>query len=194
MTFHAKDNVIVNGDDARLHELFLNLVDNAVKYSGGKPKISVRLKSSSLNKAEIYIRDNGIGIARADLKRIFKRFYRVPNKAIDAAKGTGLGLPIVRSIIEKHGGRVSAESNGEGKGTTWDGGHLEPTLARWPGKIPAGTTCRELTATIDILPTFAKLAGSQPPPDRIIDGRDIWPLLSGQPGAKTPHDWRLWEA
>jgi arylsulfatase A len=76
----------------------------------------------------------------------------------------------------------------EGKGTTWDGGHLEPTLARWPGKIPAGTICRELTATIDILPTFAKLAGGEVPRDRIIDGRDIRPLLAGQPGAKTPHE------
>jgi arylsulfatase A len=76
----------------------------------------------------------------------------------------------------------------EGKGTTWDGGHLEPTLARWPGKIPPGSTCRELCGTIDILPTFAKLAGSQAPQDRIIDGRDIWPLMSGQPGAKTPHE------
>jgi len=76
----------------------------------------------------------------------------------------------------------------EGKGTTWDGGHLEPTVARWPGKIPAGTTCRELTSTIDVLPTFARLAGTQPPQDRIIDGRDIWPLMSGQTGAKTPHD------
>jgi arylsulfatase A len=76
----------------------------------------------------------------------------------------------------------------EGKGTTWDGGHLEPTLARWPGKIPPGSICRELCGTIDILPTFAKLAGSQAPQDRIIDGRDIWPLMSGQPGAKTPHE------
>jgi len=76
----------------------------------------------------------------------------------------------------------------EGKGTTWDGGHLEPTLARWPGKIPAGQVCKELTATIDVLPTFAKLAGAEPPKDRIIDGLDIWPLMSGAEGAKTPHD------
>ena len=76
----------------------------------------------------------------------------------------------------------------EGKGTTWDGGHLEPTVARWPGKIPAGSVCRELTATIDVLPTFAKLAGGEAPQDRLIDGRDIWPLMAGQEGAKTPHD------
>lgn len=77
----------------------------------------------------------------------------------------------------------------EGKGTTFDGGHLEPTLARWPGKIPPGSVCKELTGTIDVLPTFAKLAGGQAPTDRIIDGRDIWPLLSAQPGAKTPHEF-----
>jgi arylsulfatase A-like enzyme len=76
----------------------------------------------------------------------------------------------------------------EGKGTVWDGGHREPTLARWPGKIPAGSVCNELTGTIDVLPTFARLAGAEPPKDRIIDGRDIWPLLSGQPGAKSPHE------
>ena len=95
-----------------------NLLDNAVKYSEGEPKISVKLKSSPKN-AEVFIKDNGIGLARADLKRIFKRFYRVPNGAATAAKGTGLGLAIVRSIIEKHGGRVGAESNGDGKGSTF---------------------------------------------------------------------------
>jgi arylsulfatase A-like enzyme len=76
----------------------------------------------------------------------------------------------------------------EGKTTTFDGGLREPCIMRWPGKIPAGTVCRELAATMDLLPTLAKLAGAQVPGDRIIDGKDIWPLMSGQPGAKTPHD------
>jgi arylsulfatase A len=76
----------------------------------------------------------------------------------------------------------------EGKGTTFNGGHYEPTLARWPGKIPPGSTCRELASTLDILPTFARLAGAELPTDRVIDGRDIWPLLSDQPGARTPHE------
>jgi arylsulfatase A-like enzyme len=76
----------------------------------------------------------------------------------------------------------------EGKATTFDGGLREPCIMRWPGTIPAGTACRELAATMDLLPTFANLAGAQVPSDRIIDGRDIWPLMSGQPGAKTPHE------
>jgi len=113
------EKLSVLGDRSELHTAISNLLDNAIKYSNGEPKISVRLKPSGLNKADIYIRDNGVGLARRDLKRIFKRFFRVPNTAVDAAKGTGLGLPIVRSIIEKHGGRVTAESRGEGKGTTF---------------------------------------------------------------------------
>ena len=76
----------------------------------------------------------------------------------------------------------------EGKTTTFDGGLREPCIMRWPGQIPAGTVCRELAATMDLLPTFARLSGVEMPRDRIIDGRDIWPLMSGQPGAKSPHE------
>jgi arylsulfatase A len=76
----------------------------------------------------------------------------------------------------------------EGKGTTWEGGVREPCVMRWTGKIPAGTVCTDLAATIDILPTFAALAGAALPSDRIIDGKDIRPLLFGEPGAKCPHE------
>ncbi len=113
------ESINVLGDRDELNTVITNLLDNAVKYAGGEPKISVRLKSASAKNAEVYIKDNGIGIARGDLKRVFKRFYRVPNISATAAKGTGLGLAIVRSIVEKHGGRVRAESNGEGKGSTF---------------------------------------------------------------------------
>ena len=64
----------------------------------------------------------------------------------------------------------------------------EPTIVRWPGRVPAGKVCSELAATIDLLPTLARLAGTKPPTDRVIDGKDIWPLLAGEPGAKTPHE------
>jgi signal transduction histidine kinase len=113
------ERIDVLGDRAELQTAFANLIENAVKYSVGDPKISVRIKSSGPRKAEVFVRDSGIGMARADLKRIFKRFYRVPNSTASAAKGTGLGLAIVRSIVEKHGGRVGAESKGEGKGSTF---------------------------------------------------------------------------
>lgn len=112
------EKISVLGDRADLQTAFSNLLDNAVKYSIGEPRISVKLKSSP-KFAEVFIKDNGKGLARAELKRIFKRFYRVPNATPTAAKGTGLGLAIVRSIIKKHGGRVGAESNGEGKGSTF---------------------------------------------------------------------------
>jgi arylsulfatase A-like enzyme len=65
----------------------------------------------------------------------------------------------------------------EGKGTTWEGGHREPCIFWWPGKIKAGSLCQEIASTMDLLPTFLKLAGIKPPKDRIIDGRDISPLL-----------------
>ena len=58
---------------------------------------------------------------------------------------------------------------------------------RWPGKIPAGQVCGEVCGTIDLLPTFAKLAEGELPPDRVIDGKDIWPLMYGKPGAESPH-------
>lgn len=106
------------GDAEELLSAFVNLLDNAVKYSGDDPKISVRIKPAGFNKRiAVIIRDNGIGIPPSDLKRIFKRFYRVPGAASKERKGTGLGLFIVRSIVEKHGGKIEAESRGEGQGS-----------------------------------------------------------------------------
>jgi signal transduction histidine kinase len=110
----------VLGDEDELKTAFVNLLDNAVKYSGDERRISVRAKKATLaDRVDIFIRDNGIGIPAAELKRIFKRFYRVTDQSVKDAKGTGLGLAIVRSIIEKHGGRVRADSLGEGRGTTF---------------------------------------------------------------------------
>lgn len=76
----------------------------------------------------------------------------------------------------------------EGKGTTWEGGVRVPCLTRWPGKIPAGTVCDELAATIDVLPTVAHLINGTLP-DHPIDGKNIWPLMTGAADAKSPHDY-----
>lgn len=75
----------------------------------------------------------------------------------------------------------------DGKGTTYEGGIRVPCIMRWPGKILAGSTCDEMASEMDILPTIARLAGTTEPKDRIIDGKDIWPLMSGVKGAVSPH-------
>ena len=64
----------------------------------------------------------------------------------------------------------------------------EPCIVWWPGHIPAGKACDELATTMDLLPTFARLAGTKSPSDRIIDGKDIWPLMAGKRGATSPHE------
>ncbi|HOX03610.1 MAG TPA: sulfatase [Candidatus Paceibacterota bacterium] len=74
------------------------------------------------------------------------------------------------------------------KGTTWEGGMRVPTIAWWPGRIPAGTSSGAIAGMIDILPTFAALAGGALPADRKIDGRDLWPVLAGLADAPPPHD------
>lgn len=74
------------------------------------------------------------------------------------------------------------------KGEVWEGGMRVCTLMQWPGVIPAGTDCHELTTTMDLLPTIAEITGGELPEERLIDGRNIWPLITGQPEAKTPHD------
>ena len=73
------------------------------------------------------------------------------------------------------------------KGSTMEGGMRVPCIAWWPGHVAPGRSCDQMAITMDLLPTFARLAGTEPPADRTIDGKDIWPLLSGRPGARTPH-------
>ena len=116
-------------------------------------------------------------------------------QVLDTLRELGLSENTLVIFTADNGPWLSKGANGgcalplrDGKFTTWEGGMRVPCIAYWPGKIPAGTTCDEIAATIDVLPTFAKLAGAKVPDDRVIDGRDIWPLLSGQAGATSPHD------
>ena len=74
------------------------------------------------------------------------------------------------------------------KGSTYEGGVRVPTIVHWPGRIPAGSSSDEITSTMDLLPTLARLANSKAPTDRILDGHDIWPILSAAPNARTQHD------
>jgi arylsulfatase len=84
-----------------------------------------------------------------------------------------------------HAGR--ADPLREGKGTCWEGGVRVPCIMRWPGKIPAGTTSGDMLMTIDLLPTLANLVGADLP-KHPIDGLNVWPLLTGERGAKNPHE------
>ena len=107
----------VKADADELRAAISNLLDNAVKYSVKEVEVSVEVALLDDKKVAVRIQDHGIGIPAAQLKRIFKRFYRVPGRVMGRIKGTGLGLFIVRSVIEKHGGRVFAESEGLGRGS-----------------------------------------------------------------------------
>ena len=109
----------VAGDADELRGAVSNLLDNAVKYSDKKVHLSVELAALDQKRIAVSIADQGIGIPATQLKRIFKRFYRVPGRVMARFKGTGLGLFIVRSVIEKHGGKVFAESPGPGQGSTF---------------------------------------------------------------------------
>lgn len=107
------------GDADELRAAVTNLLDNAVKYSHKKVQLSVEVAALNNKQVAVRIGDRGIGIPAAQLKRIFKRFYRAPGRFMARVKGTGLGLFIVRSVVENHGGRVFAESEGPGRGSTF---------------------------------------------------------------------------
>ncbi|MHB1701235.1 MAG: sensor histidine kinase [Acidobacteriaceae bacterium] len=110
--------LLVSGNSEELRTVLLNLIDNAVKYSATGVAIRIQLASEKGEWAILRVVDSGMGIPPAHLKRIFKRFYRVPSMGVLKTKGTGLGLFIVRSIVRQHGGEVEAHSDGFGKGAT----------------------------------------------------------------------------
>lgn len=109
----------VSGDVDELRAAFSNLLDNAVKYSDEEVHVWVSVSALDNKRVAVRVSDQGIGIPSAQLKRIFKRFYRVPGRFMARVKGTGLGLFIVHSVVTKHGGRVFAESPGLGHGSTF---------------------------------------------------------------------------
>jgi signal transduction histidine kinase len=111
--------LLVQGSPEELRTVVFNLFDNAVKYSGENREIVVDVRTPDMDTVLLSVHDLGIGIPRGELKRIFNRFYRATNPLAGQVKGAGLGLFIVRSIARRHGGDVYAESEGEGRGSTF---------------------------------------------------------------------------
>jgi two-component system sensor histidine kinase SenX3 len=116
----------VRGSAEDLRTAVSNVLDNAVKYSGDSVDVRVWLETPDEKRIVLRVQDQGVGIPPDDMKRIFKRFYRVTHRSLAHVKGTGLGLFIVKAIAQKHGGKVFAESDGEGQGTT-----IVLELPRW---------------------------------------------------------------
>ena len=110
---------VVLGDPDELKAAVWNLIDNAVKYSPAGVSIQVGLEEIDRERIAVRVTDHGIGISPPELKRIFRRFYRAPATVPVRAKGSGLGLFIVRSVARKHRGRAFAESRGSGQGSTF---------------------------------------------------------------------------
>ena len=111
-------------------------------------------------------------------------------RVLDAVREQGLaGKTLVLFTSDNGGTQRAVNQPLRGfKGSTWEGGMRVPTIAWWPGRIPAGTTSDTICGMFDILPTLAFLAGGRVPGDRKIDGVNLWPLLAGEPNPKPAHD------
>lgn len=117
--YHPAGQLRIMGDLDEVRAAISNLLDNAIKYSGANPQVLVETRQVDGKYALVRVTDNGPGIPEPELKRIFKRFYRMSGPLATRVKGTGLGLFIVRSVARRHGGRAWAESPGPGRGSTF---------------------------------------------------------------------------
>ena len=106
-------------DRASIEIVLRNLIDNAVKYSGEHVAVRVSARTDTSKAVVIEVQDQGIGLAKPELRRVFNRFYRVSSEAVRKKKGTGLGLFVVSALVRNIGGSVKASSEGEGQGTTF---------------------------------------------------------------------------
>lgn len=110
--------LVVKADPEKLGQVFINLLDNAVKFSAGVPKVEISAQELEGN-VRVAVKDSGIGIPREHLPRVFERFYRADKARSREMGGTGLGLSIVKHVVELHGGAVGVESAEGGGSTFW---------------------------------------------------------------------------
>lgn len=119
LTFAPAQPVPMRADADDVRAAVSNLLDNAIKYSGKPARVEIETRLVDGKHVQLRVRDEGPGIPKSELKQIFKRFYRVPGALAAKVKGTGLGLFIVRSVAQRHGGKAWAESAGPGSGSTF---------------------------------------------------------------------------
>jgi signal transduction histidine kinase len=137
----------VNADPDRLQQVVVNLLANGIKFTPEGGAVEVELRRADPSTAEIVVHDHGIGIRREFLPYVFERFRQSDGNSGARNQGLGLGLSIVRDIVEKHGGSVVAESAGEGKGSTFR--VLLPLHALEPITAPQ-TTRRALAPPLEM--------------------------------------------
>jgi len=114
----APAQLVITTDPTALETIIKNLLDNAVKYSPTPPLVEVEARPNGAGQLEIRVCDKGIGVERSQLKRIFKRFHRVPSPAVNERSGTGLGLYVAARLLRSLGGSIRAESAGLDQGTS----------------------------------------------------------------------------
>ena len=131
----APPQVEISTDPTAMDTILKNVLDNAVKYSPSPPRVEVTMRQLDSGLLEISVRDHGIGVERSQLKRIFKRFHRVPSDAVNERSGTGLGLYVVARLLRNLGGSIRAESAGLDQGTTF---HI---------RLPSGVSTVEASAS-----------------------------------------------
>lgn len=191
-------NAIVNpqmtGDDQKL--LTTQYTERAVRFIEGNAKRPFFLYlAHSMVHVPLYVSEKHAGKSGKGLfSDVIMEIDWSVGRIFDALKRSNIDQNTLVIFTSDNGPWLSygdhagsAHPLREGKGTMFDGGCRVPFLARWPGRIPADSTCSEPAMTIDILPTVARLIGA-PLPNRPIDGKDIWPLLAGEAEAKSPHE------
>ena len=118
LQLEARDHMSV-GDAARLHQVLWNMLKNAIKFTPAGGEVVVRTTNSADNRIRIEVSDNGAGIDPAFLPSIFEPFTQGDRRSAGATSGLGLGMSIAKTVVEMHGGTISAQSEGLGKGATF---------------------------------------------------------------------------
>lgn len=117
VTLDVPDAMVLATDETALEVVVKNLLDNAIKYSEDDPRVELRVHQTPAA-VQIDVTDHGVGIPHHELRRVFERFYRVDSEEVRARRGTGLGLFVVKALVARIGGKLSAHSEGLGHGTT----------------------------------------------------------------------------